>query len=193
MKKDLILIGNKPNIIDISKEVDSYDFVMRVNRMQNYGLSGTKIDGLYLCLSFEYLSLLDEHSHELTLKADKIFIEPRHEYFLEMHLNEICTKEQYDNHGLVYFSNEGFERVIPNRRYDQVPTSTFKLLDYLLNTEYWMDNYNITVSGVDIEGRGELLSNGDAWRSTTHKDVGDAEGAYVLKNVEDGRLKLRPC
>lgn len=189
MKKDLILIGNKPNIKNISDIVDSYDYVLRVNRMQNYGLSGYRIDGLYICIWHQYLDLLTSEQHEITLKAKRIYTEPRNVPYFKMHWQQICTEEQYRNHGLFRFLNIGFDRIIPNRLPNQCPTSTFKLLDYLLTTPEWMDNYNITITGIDVEGRSDLLNNCKEWNETTHKTVGEAEANFVLNNIKLGNIK----
>lgn len=189
MKKELILVGNKPDIVNISSLVDSHDYVLRVNRMQNYGLSGTRIDGLYICAWREYLQLSTKETYERTLKAKRIFIEPRHIKFLDMHWKEICSFEQYNHVGLFHFENRGFDRVIENRQPNQVPTSTFKLLDYLLNTPQWMDNYNITITGIDINNRSDLLMNGANWIHTTHKTVGQAEADFIKKQVKLGNIK----
>lgn len=188
MKKDLILVGNKPDIKDISNIVDSYDYVLRVNRMQNYGLSGYRIDGLYICIWKQYLDLLTSEQHKITLKAKRIYTEPRNVPYFKAHWKYICSEEQYKNYGLFAFLNIGFDRVIPNRLSNQCPTSTFKLLDYLLTTPEWMDNYNITITGIDIVNRGDLLNNGKEWDGTTHKTVGEAEANFILKNIQNGNL-----
>ena len=42
--KKLMLVGNKEGKTDISSIVDQFDFVVRLNRMSNYGKTGCKTD-----------------------------------------------------------------------------------------------------------------------------------------------------
>ena len=47
MKKTLILVGNKPPYrMGLHTLIDSFDYVLRINRMNNLGATGKRIDGL---------------------------------------------------------------------------------------------------------------------------------------------------
>lgn len=59
MKKRLIVVGNKQIHVDMSKQIDSFDIVVRLNRMTNYGLSGTKTDILLVDLHREFFKLVE--------------------------------------------------------------------------------------------------------------------------------------
>ena len=49
MKKKLVFVGNKPPMREtLANEIDSFDYVMRINRMNYVGHTGNRIDGLCL-------------------------------------------------------------------------------------------------------------------------------------------------
>ena len=48
-EKRLILVGNKPIYrTGLHTIVDSFDYVLRISRMNNLGNTGYRIDGIYL-------------------------------------------------------------------------------------------------------------------------------------------------
>lgn len=47
IKKTLILVGNKPPYrIGLHTLIDSFDYVLRIGRMNNLGVAGRKINGI---------------------------------------------------------------------------------------------------------------------------------------------------
>ena len=70
MKQRLILVGNKPFECDRSAEIDAMDFVVRVNRMNNFGLSGTRLDGYFLGL---YMWACKLKPIEISLPGSQMF------------------------------------------------------------------------------------------------------------------------
>ena len=76
MKKQLILVGNKPAYrTGLSALVDSFDYVLRISWMNNLGVTGNKIDGIYLEANdeFKYVFKGGENRDEIK-RAKNIFI-----------------------------------------------------------------------------------------------------------------------
>ncbi|GEM68021.1 hypothetical protein SMI01S_16270 [Sphingobacterium mizutaii NBRC 14946 = DSM 11724] len=55
MKKDLVLVANKPPINPIGNIIDSFDKIIRINKMDHLGHSGNRIDGLYLEMNHDFV------------------------------------------------------------------------------------------------------------------------------------------
>lgn len=181
MKKRLILVGNKPFERDLSAVVDGYDFVVRVNRMNNFGLSGRKIDGYYLGLYTDFVQKYQggEHRREIR-RARQIFCQPR---ILKKKplIFDFINHEQY--HGIETTDWAGCQRDTGIR----VPTSTMLVLHHLLTT-HWAEEYEISLTGVDIEGRGQMFREQAEWNTTRHRDSGIEEERWLKKIVAEGKI-----
>ena len=168
-----------------------YDYIFRVNRCQSLGFSGTRIDGLYATLGGPFFThFLTPQVYNTWIQAKQFFVNNRQYPILQQRWPECCTKEQFENCKILTFPIEGFKRIIPDYNPEKTPTSTFKLLDYLLYTSEWRDIYDITITGCDIEGRDTMMQNGFNWRYTSHKDVGKQEADYIIREHKQGNLKI---
>ena len=122
MKKTLILVGNKPPYrMGLHTLIDSFDYVLRINRMNNLGATGKRIDGLY-----KYILHAGENRNEIK-RAANIFMNPYwYEHFREW--DAFLTKRQYESVEIINDEDAikaiGFER----------PTSAVLMLAYLLNS-----------------------------------------------------------
>lgn len=47
-KKRLLLIGNGPILINISDKVNKFNYVMRINRITNFIIIESRIDGVFI-------------------------------------------------------------------------------------------------------------------------------------------------
>ena len=78
------------------------------------------------------------------------------------------------NHGL---REIGFER----------PTSAVRLLAHLLNEEEWRDEYDISITCLDIENRAFLIDNQPNW--DYHKGGGIFEQIYLIRLLKSGQIQ----
>lgn len=185
-KKRLILVGNKPTNKDgLSNLVDSFDYVVRVNRMNNLGATGTKIDGCYIGAwpDWKYKYKGGEH-RDLYKTIPHLFMIKRTWENFENY-KEFITDEQYANVELLDFS------ICKEHIGTPRATSALRVLDCLLHS-HWVDEYDISITGIDVEGRGWLFINNPTWSETGHKYAGFAEERYLKKIIEEGLVTRIP-
>ena len=183
-KKRLILIGNKPFSSDtLCDEIDSYDFIVRVNRMNNLYKAGTRVDGYYLGMWRDFRDIWHGGEHRDRIKDAKVVFACPIIYRTTEYIFDYITREQYDNIELIDInaSRKGIGTMYP--------TSTISVLYHLLNS-HWADEYDITLTGVDIEGRGDMFRSDMEWNTTTHVMSGDDEEKYLRNLVENGEIKF---
>lgn len=183
MKKKLLLIGNKPIEEDVSEKVDSFDFVVRVNRMTNVPNTGRKIDGYYLGMWRDFREQYHGGEHRDIMKEAKVvFCHPR-VYENRVNIFEYITKEQYMTAEII---NVNASRIGIGTQY---PTSTISVLWYLVNS-HWAYEYDIYIFGIDIEGRDELFRSNAEWNTTTHVNAGGDEAEYMKRLIAEGKIKV---
>ena len=182
MKERLILVGNKPAYrTGLHVIVDSFDYVLRISRMNNLGVTGNRIDGIYLEANdiFKYVFKGGENKNEIK-RAKNIFM---HQYWYErfQEWKIYLTRRQYDSVEVINHETAiqdiGFER----------PTSAVLMLAYLLNSP-WKDRFDIYITCLDIENRAELIDNNPLWNY--HNGAGIIEERY-LKNLIENELVTR--
>ncbi|GIM53152.1 hypothetical protein CAPN004_21820 [Capnocytophaga cynodegmi] len=176
MKKQLILVGNKPPSRKyLSKEINSFDYVMRVNRM-NYleETAKNRLDGLFLEANVVFKNIYKGGEYRTQIKQMKHILMHKDWYEKFDEWQDYLTQEQYDNIELINpdyaLKDIGFER----------PTSAVRLLAHLLNDKKWKDVYDISITCLDIENRKKLIDNHPNWRY--HQGGGIFEENY-LKNL----------
>lgn len=180
IKKRLILVGNKLAYkTGLNTEIDSFDYVLRISRMNNLGVTGNRIDGIYLEANniFKYVFKGGENKDEIK-KAKNIFMH-QHWYENFQEWESYITKEQYKsieiiNHK-VAIQDIGFER----------PTSAVLMLAYLLNSS-WKDRFHIHITCLDVENRAKLIDNNPLW--SYHNGAGVFEENYLKTKINDGLI-----
>lgn len=194
-KKRLIIIGNKMsrptyNGVDISMEayqqaIQNCDYVCRINRMHNYGITtGTKIDGLYIGGWNDYVNNYKGGQHvDVTKTAKNIFVDKRAWPNFENKCLDFITQEQKNNITICPFIEQ--KEHIGN----PYPCSVILMIDYFATTKPWCDEYEIWVTGIDIENRKDILSNGWQWKTAGHITGAEAEEQYLKKMLDDGKIK----
>ena len=183
-KKKLILVGNKPPRKNgLSKEIDSFDFVLRVNRMNFLGIAGSRIDGLYLEASPVFTHQYEGGENKNKIGgAGRIFMR-RHWY---MHFDtwaRYLTPAQYANIEVIDESSTiretGFRRL----------TSSIMLLGHLLHSQ-WVQNYHIYITCLDVEHRARIVDNDRTW--DWHKGAGEVEQEYLLNHIQSASITRLP-
>lgn len=179
--KKLILVGNKPPVKrSLAKKIDSFDYVIRVNRMNYLGPAGLKIDGLFFEPSWQWNVAYQGGPHRDKVKtASQIFMREKYYDSFDEASFEYITRKQYEHIELV---NESF--AIEATKFERL-TSSIKLLGHLLNSD-WKERYTIYITCLDIESRAYLIDHDPIWRN--HQGAGYPEQEYLkqqlkLKNI----------
>ena len=180
MKPKLIIIGNKPISHDMSFIDSEFDYILRVNRMLNFGNTGYRIDGLFLGAYRDFKTTYRGGEYREWYSSVKdIYMTPR----IKKNFNnwsEYITKIQYDNIKLWDFQKA-------KKELDANLTSSICVIWSVLNDSEFTDNYEIWFTGLDIE-RSELMKTGNPWKDTGHKDAGEAETRYLKSCINSGIL-----
>ncbi len=180
-KKNLILVGNKPPCkTGLSGIVDSFDYVLRISRMNYLYLTGNKIDGIYLEANTVFKNVFDGGEHKDKIKTAKDIFMHKFWYDNFAEWNSYLTEEQYRNIEIIDHLSAitaiNFER----------PTSPILILAHLLNSK-WKDLYNIYITCLDVEDRDSLIDNNVFWNY--HKGGGIPERDYLTKLITDGTIQ----
>lgn len=183
--KRLILIGNGPVPRDISEEIDSFDYVFRINRMCNLLLTcPDRIDGLFM-------ATYDDFKNEYKGGVFKDYFKSAKQIFMTESMKrrfrewrDYITEEQYN--GIQTFN---FFFPLPFHL-GPAPTTTIRVLNILVNDPKWYKEYEIWIAGITVDGRAELMRTGDPWKNTNHDRYGDYEERFLKKLVDDGKIKL---
>lgn len=180
MKKRLILVGNKPVYrTGLHTIVDSFDYVLRISRMNNLGNTGYRIDGIYLEAKNVFKNVFKGGENKDEIKRAKNIFMHRfwYERFQEREL--YLTDQQYDIIEIIdhetAIKDIGFER----------PTSAVLMLAYLLNSS-WKDRFHIHITGLDIENRAELIDRNPLW--SYHNGAGIFEEKYLKELIANGLI-----
>lgn len=185
--KRLILVGNKEIFTDISPIINSFDYVFRINRMNNFEYTGERIDGIFLGIYNDYINIYKGGPYVNKLKtAGQIFMTPlmKHHRSLSTWTKWISAK-QYNNIGLI-----DFDKYRKNFNHYSICTS-LRVLNHLISEETWYSEYEIWFCCLDVEGRAKLLMTGEPWKDTNHSSsrAAECEEAWLLDKLKSGKLK----
>jgi hypothetical protein len=179
-RKRLIVVGNKPpGKPGLAEEIDAFDYVVRVNRMNYLGAAGNSIDGLFLEANLQFKYKYHGGTHRQRIKeAGKIFMRTMwYERFTDWY--QYLAPAQYNNIEIIDESfavkETGFQRC----------TSSILLIAYLLNS-IWSENYQIYITCLDVENRAETMNNDNIW--SWHMGAGKIEQEYLLKQIKLSNL-----
>lgn len=183
-KKKLLLLGNGPIPIDISDKVNKFDYVFRINRMTNFKTTGKRIDGLFIGVYADFLhDYKGGEFKEYFKEAKQIFLTDMLKLNFTNYWSEYITEEQWNNVKLLSYEHN-YEHI----QAEQI-TTTIRILDILTSEPEWCNNYEIWIAGITVEGRGELMKNGDAWIKTLHSKYGHKEEFFLKKLLSEGKIK----
>lgn len=183
MKKKLLLIGNGPIPIDISEKVNEFDYVMRVNRMNNFLTTSSRIDGVFIGAYRDFREIYKggEFRDYFKFAKDVFLIKPMDKWFKNW--SDYLTQEQWDNIKFMDFKYN--EENIGTA----FPTTSLCVLNVLTSFSEWYDNYEIWICGITVEGREELMMNGEPWKKTNHRFDGKKEEQFLKKLIKEGKIK----
>ena len=175
-KQQLILVGNKPpGKKSLSKKIDAFDFVVRINRMNYLGVSGFKIDAVFFEANWQMNHIYKGGEHVGEIKrVPKIFMR-HHWYSVFADWDKYLTKEQYQNIEIINESYANEATRVENT------TNAIRVLAHLLNTG-WKNRYDIWITCLDVEHRAYLIENDPIWEY--HQGAGLAEQEYLEEQLK---------
>lgn len=193
-KKKLLIIGNKiehPNYkgmeipLDVYKNaIDNMDYVCRINRMHNYGVTGTKLDGLYLGGWNDFVQLYKGGEHtDLTYTAKDIYVDRRAWVGgFNTKCKQFISDQQFEHITICPFTEQ--------KQHIQYafPCSVLLMIDYFATEHPWCDEYEVWVTGIDIENRADVIKNGWQWAKNGHPRGAEAEEAYLKRMLAERKI-----
>ncbi len=182
--KKLLLIGNGPIPTDISDLVNSFDYVLRINRMNNLMTTNPScIDGVFIGAykDFRYEYKGGEFRDYFKTAGQIFLIPPMKKWFDNW--SEFLTQEQWDN---VQFMNFRYNRENIGTDF---PTTTICVLNVLTSFPEWYENYEIWIAGITVEGREKLMATGEPWSKTNHRFDGKKEEDFLKRLLNEGKIK----
>lgn len=179
-KKNLIVVGNKPpQKPGLANEIDSFDVVIRVNRMNYLGAAGNRIDCLYLEANDDFKYNYEGGANKAMIKKAKVIFMKKQWYerfdcWMQYLLPSQYNKIEFIDESITV-KETGFQRL----------TSSILLLGHLINSS-WSQEYNLHVTCLDVENRAVLIDNESTWG--WHKGAGVPEQEYLLKQIKLNNL-----
>jgi hypothetical protein len=184
-KKKLLLVGNAPIPVDVADKVNEFDYILRINRMNNLHNTGNRIDGVFIAAYDDWRNVYHGgENREHYKRAKDIWMTPEiREQFTDW--KEYLTEEQWSKPMIISFA----ENADVSHANCTILTTTVRVLDVLVNAKGITDEYEIWIAGVTLEGRGKMFETGEAWINTEHRWMGHAEERYLKRLVAEGRVK----
>lgn len=192
-KKKLVVVGNKMISSDLSSKIDSFDFVFRLNRMNNYGLSGKKIDMLAVDPHIEFFKLVKNENFDKFHNAKQILL---NSFFATP---KACIKLMQKN--IFYPLQIAAAIKINFQQYRQKlverflghPDKTINFTNFFISVCYCLDNfndeYNIHIACVDIENRGNMMKTNDIWMQN-HASAGIIEEKMLKQFIDEHTITV---
>lgn len=176
LKKKLVVVGNQ----DIAcSSIDTFDYVIRINRMTNYCNTGYRTDGLFLEANSIFKNIYTgEKLKEKITENTHIFMNPNwHKKFDEW--SDYLSIQQYALTELINYETICSLVGCSN------PTSGVALLSHLLSTD-WSQEYDIHIVGFELQNRVEMIETDPYW--DWHRGAGAAELSFLKKCITSGEL-----
>lgn len=190
MMKKLIVVGNKPIEQDLSKEIDNFDFVIRVNRMNNYGNTGSKTDFLAVDPHNEFFELVqkpfDKFNNAKKLIINTFFFSPKAAAMLLQ--KGIFKRQQLSEAIKICFQDYRRNLVERYVGYDDNSinfTNFFIMLCYAI--EFYSKDYQIWFTGIDVNGRGDMMKTNDIWIEN-HSHAGEIEERLLKEFIDNNTI-----
>lgn len=182
MKEKLIIIGNKQINKDMSFIDDNFDYIFRVNRMLNFFNTGTRIDGLFLGAYWDFRNIYRGGIYRDWYKSAKdIYLTEQIRTNISNKWDQYITKIQWDNAKIFDFKKA-------KKELGANLTSTICVIWSVLQDPKFTEKYDIWFTGLDVYNRGKLLSTGEYWINTKHKDAGEVESNFLIQCMNEGKL-----
>lgn len=171
MKKKLLIVGNKIPSYNIENIINNFDFVVRLNRLNNYELTGIRTDLLLVDPHNGYYKLLLQENDISRFKYAKQLLIHIQENTDLNRLNLIFNDEQINSAKyckLDYYKNIKNSLNLVNEIESDYPTNSFRLIQYCIDN--FSKEYDIYVTCIDIYNRNYNLHENPIW-TNIHKST----------------------
>lgn len=184
--KKLLLVGNRIIDKDLSDMIDGkFDAVFRINRMNNFGKTGTQLDYVFISQVRSFFTKFKCGDFKEQYKKAKIVFcnidGMKDNYLFKKYV--VLTDEQFVNLQCINVA-ETAKNICNGLHW---PTSTIEVLDWILHAPMFND-YQIWICGIDVEGRGELFKTTYPWKGTCHEKCGMYEEQYLKRLINDKKI-----
>lgn len=204
MKPKILIIGNKEIDFPISDEklnfINSFDIIVRVNRMNNFEATGQRVDWWWLDHNIRKYAFDSEYVADvkrIMLNASTVHIFGLHpskndaldiiklkEMFPNLSYNcEIVKNPNYHNCNIC--ERNKYWVVSPELK--TIPTTFIICVSHIVD-EY-ADTHDIYFTCTDLEGRGELYKTNPIWSNQWHANVGEYEEDYLKMLIATDKIK----
>lgn len=184
-KKRLLIIGNAPLNDDISEDVKSFDFIVRINRMSNYDNCASHTD-LWLCDM--WWGAVKAYIKESKTNNDKFKDVSQIISFYKTYVDKYqecgIPDELISSTKMVSFENEfDIKNYIPLYNWkDYRPSNSLWIILYCL--EKYANEYDIYITGINIFDRSYLSNN------TPHVKIYKFEVELLQKLFNEGKINI---
>lgn len=189
-KPRLIVIGNKIIDKDISNKVESFDFIVRFNRMSNWGMTGTRTDLLLVDPHKNFFKLL-EKPYDKYLGAKQLLVNTNFtnaKTIAKMLSMGLFSIEQLSKSKKLHVQN--YEKSLPESDNGKIKLTNFYLMVKWVIEKYSKD-YEIWVTGADIGGREKFLATEQGYEG--HRLAASVEEIELAKMLDSGEFKFLKC
>lgn len=189
MKKKLIIVGNKEITKDVSEVIESFDCIVRLNRMNNYGFTGTRTDILLADIHKGFLRLCTK-PYDKYLNAKHLIYNMSQKFLYTeralkqniFSINQILTSTRI-------FLTSIINSVVDAKTYINTqtqPTNFFLLTKYIIDN--YSSDYEIWITAIDLQ-RSVLLQTSINHKNTLHRNAGKIEEHYLQKWISKNIIK----
>lgn len=198
--KRLLLFGNKPLDKKLSQEqidhINSFDVIVRVNKMDNLNRTGGRVDWWYFHYWCKDAQLNHIHDYQYN-NISKIIISYASSYIFKQHtgntlidkIKQFYPKLQNQVDIEILDVNE-YTHInwTPLKAKRTIPTSTIITLAHII--ENYSNEYEIYLTQCDIENRRKLFIETMPWKVSWHKYAGHLESVYLMYLINNKKIKL---
>ena len=187
--KKLILVGNKQIDVDISKEVEQFDVVVRLNRMNNWENTGKRTDILLVDPHPVFFKMIDgqdclKYQTARKLLFNKVYNKPK--VIVKLLKQNVFTLDQLQNKDV--FDIYKYKHTILKPEDGNVDFSNFfALLNYVI--QKYSSNYEIWITGIDVYERSSFFATNESYKNSRHLTAGIVEETRMKNMIEHNVIK----
>lgn len=182
MKKRIILVGNKLIDKNISDKIEQFDIIVRLNRMNNFGMTGKRTDILLVDANTQFFQLIQSPFQKYRT-AKKLWINQP-----PFNGKILCKLLRYGIFSVQQIKESEKVNTWKYREKSGYFFTNFFILTQML-IEKFKDTYDIWIVGIDINGRGKLLSLDPKWKGG-HDTAGMEEERILTELINDKKIHL---
>lgn len=180
---EILFVGNKP--LNLYIDYNKYDIICQLNRMQNI-IKIPRVD-LWYCDCHKGFFQLNNNINEsgVDLKKTNVLIP----YARLKNKIKLKNKFNLKNINILYINTRETSTFEINgiQKNNNILTSDIIFLKWVIKNH---PNDNITVIGLDVYNRGDIMSNLPSHKNTWHENAVYDEEEWLKKLIKDKKIKF---